>query len=68
LGGKAIPERAGKVKVTSEGPKRATDLKDREIWIVHYAFDLLLLKIRVKETFRVCRKTGVIKEFSRARA
>ena len=67
-GGKAIPERAGKVKVTSEGPKRATDLKDREIWIVHYAFDLLLLKIRVKETFRVCRKTGVIKEFSRARA
>lgn len=67
-GGKAIPERAGKVKVTSEGPTRATDAKDREIWIVHYAFDLLLLKIRVKETFRVCRKTGVIKEFSRARA
>ena len=68
VGGKAIPERAGKVKVSSEGPTRATDAKDREIWIVHYAFDLLLVKIRVKETFRVCRKTGVIKEFSRARA
>ena len=67
-GGKAVPERASRVKVKSEGPTLHADAKGREIWIVHYAFDLLLLKIRVKETFRVDRKTGVIKEFSRARA
>ena len=66
-GDKAIPERASRVKVTSEGPDLHTDAKGREVWIVHYAFDLLLLKIRVKETFRV-DKRGVIKEFSRARA
>ena len=56
------------MKVKSEGPTLHADAKGREIWIVHYAFDLLLLKIRVKETFRVDRKTGAIKEFSRARA
>ena len=66
-GGKAVPERASRVKVRSEGPTAASDEKGREIWIVHYAFDLLLVKIRVKETFRV-DKTGVIKAFSRARA
>ena len=66
-GGKAVPERASRVKVRSEGPNAASDEKGREIWIVHYAFDLLLVKIRVKETFRV-DKTGVIKAFSRTRA
>ena len=66
-GGKAVPERASRVKVRSEGPTAASDEKGREIWIVRYSFDLLLVKIRVKETFRV-DKNGVIKAFSRARA
>tara|TARA_B110000977_G_scaffold119468_1_gene153956 strand:- start:14652 stop:15791 length:1140 start_codon:yes stop_codon:yes gene_type:complete len=63
----ALPKKASRVKVSSTGPTRQTDKKGKEVWIVHYAFDLLLMKIKVKETFRV-DKFGKIKELTRARA
>jgi hypothetical protein len=63
----ALPKSASRVKVKSEGFTRSFDHKGREIWIVHYAFDLLLMKVRVRETFRVDGQ-GKIKEFTRSRA
>ena len=62
-----LPKKASKVKVKSTGPTRSFDKKGKEVWIVLYAFDLLLMKVKVKETFKV-DKFGKIKELTRARA
>ena len=64
---KPLPKNASKVKVKSTGPTRSFDKKGKEVWIVLYAFDLLLMKVKVKETFKV-DKFGKIKELTRARA